>query len=205
MSEAYKLKSEVLKILRDNILKGLEAFGLPISSQPGDGGWQCMESDQPSFRNLDKLVTVYLEQSERIGWQGDARKFNEETGKIDVFDNFIEQQHWRIKILYRSTTEPIEDGSTAFSVTDIAGMLIAWFNRLGCLEFRKHNMGNLFIKQRDLKTYKDPSDASQWTAEFVLKLQVPKTFATEIETTTAEYVGVVGLNGRPRAVKDVLM
>ena len=197
MSEAYKLKSEVIKILRKNILKGLEAFGLPISATPGDGGWQCMESDQPSFRNIDKVVIIYLEQSERIGWQGDGRNYNEDTGKIDVYDNFIEQQHWRIKILYRSTTEPIEDGETAYSVTDIAGMLIAWFNRLGCLEFRKHNMGNLFIKQRDLRTYKDPSDASQWTAEFVLKLQVPKTFTTEIDTATVENAGNVAVKGKP--------
>ena len=195
MSEAYKTKSEVLRLVRANILKGLEAFGMPISAAPGDDGWQCMESEQPSFRNLDKVVLINLENSERVGWQGPQREYNDDSGKIDVFDNFIEQQNWRVKVLCRRTTEPIEDGSAVYSETDVAGMLIAWFNRLGCLEFRKNNMGNLFIKQGDLKVYKDPSDKSQWAAEFLLKLQVPKTFVTEVETTTVEYAGMVGVRG----------
>lgn len=197
MSEAYKLKSEVIKLLRENILKGLEAFGMPISAGPEDDGWRCIESDQPSFRNVDKTVVIYLEKTERIGWQGDERRYNEETKKIDVYDNFIEQQHWRLKILLRRTTEPIVDGSSTYEVMDIAGMLIAWFNRLGCMEFRKHNMANLFISPKDIKTYKDPSDASQWVAEFTLKLQVPKTFVTEIDTATVEYAGYRQIFGKP--------
>lgn len=195
MSEKFKLKYEVVAILKDNITKGLEAFGVPMQDEPGDGGWVVMESDQPSFRNADKVVLFWLEHAERIGWQGDRLKYNRETNNFDVLDYFIEQQTWKIKVLCKRSTEPMKDGDVPLMAEDIVSMLIGWFNRLGCEEFRKHNMANLFVQQKDVRTYKDKSDVGQWASEFPLKLQVIKQFETEIGTATPEYGGTVQIEG----------
>ena len=74
-------------------------------------------------------------------------------------------------------------------------MLISWFNRLGCEEFRKHNMANLFVQMKDVTTYKGKSDVNQWTTEFPLKLQVIKQFETEMDYATPVYGGSVGVQG----------
>ena len=195
MSELYKLRYEVISILKENILKGLESFGVPISEKPGDEGWLCMESDQPSYRNIDKGVIFFQESAERIGWQSTVREYNGEKDNFDVIDYFIEQQIWKIKVLYRSSTETITDDNIPITNFDVSGMLIAWFNRLGCMEFRKHNMANLFIQNKEVKTYKDPSDASQWITEFPLKLQVIKQFETELDTAEPFFAGAVPIEG----------
>jgi hypothetical protein len=196
MSEKYKLKYEVIAILKENIQKGLESFGLPITQKPGDHGWIVMESDQPKFQGADNAVLFYLERTERIGWQGDRRLYNSETGNYDVIDYFIEQQHWKIKVICKRTTEKVTDDNIPVLAEDVTGMLIAWFNRLGCIEFRKHNMANLFIQMKDVRVYKDRSDVPQWTTEFPLKLQVIKQFETEIGTATPQLGGIVGIEGR---------
>ena len=196
MSEKYKLKYEVVAILKANIEKGLESFGLPITQSPGDHGWLVMESDQPKFQGADNAVLFYLEKTERIGWQGDRRYYNRETGNFDVIDYFIEQQHWKIKVICKRTTEKVTEEDMPVVAEDVTGMLIAWFNRLGCVEFRQHNMANLFVQMKDVRVYKDRSDVPQWTTEFPLKLQVVKQFETEIGTATPELGGIVGLEGR---------
>lgn len=196
MSEKYKLKYEVVAIIKANIEKGLESFGIPVSQTPGDHGWIVMESDQPKFQGADNAVLFYMEKTERIGWQGDRRIYNRDTQNYDVVDYFIEQQYWRIRVIYKNTTRPITDDEIPVVAEDVTGMMIAWFNRLGCMEFRKHNMANLFIQMKDVKTYKDRSDVPQWTTEFPLKLQVIKQFETEIETATPQLGGLVGMEGR---------
>lgn len=193
MSERYKLKYEVLKILRDNIIKGLESFGLPISTRKEDGGWRVIEGEQPSFRNMDKCVLVWLEQSERIGWQGWKDIYNKDTKKFDTEETFIDQQRWKISVLYKRTTAEVTETEMPYTTQDIAGMLIAWFNRLGCQEFRKHNCANLIIKSKDLKTYKATSDVQQWVSEFPLLLQVIKTFVTETEPAKPRFEGMIGV------------
>lgn len=195
MSEKFKLRYEVVAILKANIIKGMESFGLPITETPGDNGWVVMESDQPSLRNADNAVLFNLEHVDRIGWQGEHRLFNEETGKFDVIDCFIEQQIWKIRVLCKRTTKPISDDDIPVVASDVTGMLIAWFNRLGCIEFRKHNMANLFVQMKDVRTYKDKSDVNQWTTEFPLKLQVVKQFETEIDTATPVYGGSIPMEG----------
>lgn len=195
MSEKFKLRYEVVAILRDNIIKGMESFGLPITANPGDRGWIVMESDQPSIRNADNAVLFNLEHVDRIGWQGDHRLYNRETGKYDVIDCFIEQQIWKIRVLCKRTTKPISDDDIPVVASDVTGMLIAWFNRLGCIEFRKHNMANLFVQLKDVRTYKDKSDVNQWTTEFPLKLQVVKQFETELDTAEPMYGGAVPMEG----------
>lgn len=191
MSEKFKLKYEVVAILRDTIIKGLEAFGIPISETPGDGGWVCMESDQPSFRNADNAVLFWHEKSERIGWQGHNRKYDAETELMEVVDYFIEQQIWRIKVLCKRTTEEITEESLPLTAEDVTSMLVGWFNRMGCAEFRKHNMANLFIQMKDVRTYNDKSDVSQKVAEFPIKLQVVKQFESDGEAALPKYAGTV--------------
>ena len=195
MSELYKLKYEVVAILKANIIKGMEAFGLPITEKPGDNGWIVMESDQPALRNADNAVLFNLEHVERIGWQGEHRLYNKETGKYDVIDCFIEQQTWKIRVLCKRSTKPITDDDIPVVASDVTGMLIAWFNRLGAMEFRKHNMANLFVQMKDVRTYKDKSDVNQWTTEFPLKLQVVKQFETEMDTAEPVYGGGVPIEG----------
>jgi uncharacterized protein YkuJ len=186
MSEKYKLKYEVVAILKENIQKGLEAFGLPLSESPGDGGWICMEGDQPSFRNADKAVLFFQEKMERIGIQSSRTVFDRDSDHFNEVDYFIEQQTWQIKVLCKRSTAPVTDDDIPLTSEDVASMLIGWFNRLGCAEFRKHNMANLFVQMKDVKSYKGTSDVSQWTTEFPLKIQVIKEFETEIPWATAE-------------------
>lgn len=195
MSEKFKLKYEVIAILKENIQLGLESFGIPVTQNPGDEGWLVVESEQPSFRNADNAVLFHLEKTERIGWQGDRRIYNRDTQKYDVVDYFIEQQIWKIKVVCKRTTKPVSEDDVPAIAEDVTSMLIAWFNRLGCIEFRKHNMANLFIQMKDVRTYKDKSDVSQWTTEFPLKLQVIKQFETELDTATPVYGGAIPIEG----------
>lgn len=195
MSEKFKLRYEVVAILKANIIKGMESFGLPVTDNPKDTGWIVMESEQPSIRNVDNAVLFFLEHVDRIGWQGDHRLYNKETGKYDVIDCFIEQQTWKIRVLCKRTTKPITDDDIPVVASDVTEMLVAWFNRLGCIEFRKHNMANLFVQMKDVRTYKDTSDVNQWTTEFPLKLQVVKQFETEIDTAEPVYGGAVPMEG----------
>lgn len=195
MSDKLKLKYEVVAILRDNIVKGLESFGLEMSESPDDGKWICMEAEQPAFRNADKAVLFWMEKTERIGWQGNRDIYNEETDHFDSVDYWIEQQIWKIKVICKRSTEPVTEDEMPLTTEDVAGMLIGWFNRLGCAEFRKHNMANLFIQMKDVTTYKGKSDVNQWTTEFPLKLQVIKQFETEIPWAIPEYGGHIGFQG----------
>lgn len=197
MSEMFKLKYEVVAILRDNIIKGLESFGLPMSETPGDDGWICMESDQPSFRNADNAILFYMEKAERLGLQSDRSIYNPETDKFDVIDYFIEQQVWKIKVVCKRSTKPITEDNIPMTTEDVTALLIGWFNRLGCEEFRKHNMANLFVQTKDVHTYKDKSDVNQTTTEFPLKLQVIKQFETELDTATPKFGGLVGIGSEP--------
>ena len=195
MSEQLKLKYEVVEILRDNIIKGLESFGIPISESPDDGGWVVMEGDQPAFVNLNNAVLFYLENVERIGWQGNRNEYVRESDNFKVTDYWIEQQTWQIKTIYKRSTAPITDDNIPIQAEDVTGMLIGWFNRLGAMEFRKHNICNLFVQQKDVKSYKGKSDVSQWTTEFPLKVQVIKQFETEIGIAVPKYGGTIQIKG----------
>ena len=191
MSYNFKYKYEVAKILRDNILLGLESFGLPIAASKDEDGWRCVESDQPSYRNLDRVVTYFMDKTERVGWQGWKEEiYLPETRKYEVRERFIEQQEWSIRVLYKSTTALVEEGAIPLTVHDIASMLIAWFNRLGALEFRINDCCNLFVQQKDVQSYKDNSDVQQWVVKFPLKLQVPKVFVTEIDSAEPQFGGM---------------
>jgi hypothetical protein len=195
MSEHYKLKYEVVAILKDNIEKGLQAFGLPITQNPGDGGWLVVESDQPAFRGAEHGVLFFMERAERIGWQSARHLYDKERDTFDEVEYFIEQQTWKIRVISKRTTVPITDENIPISTDDVTSMLISWFNRKGCKEFRNHNMANLFVQQKDVNTYQGKSDVPQWVTEFPLRLQVVKQFETEIGWATPKYGGSFGLEG----------
>lgn len=204
MSEKFKLKYEVAAILRDNIVKGLTSFGVQIANSPGEPGWVVMESDQPAFRNADYAVLFFLEHSERIGWQGQKDVYNHETDKFDEIEYFIDQQTWKIRVISKRTTKEITAETIPIMPSDVVEMLRAWFNRKGCIEFRKHHMANLFIQTKDVQTYKDKSDVNQWMAEFPLKLQVIKEFKTEVEWASVRYAGAIGIQGEAkRKIVDI--
>lgn len=156
-----------------------------------------MESDQPSIRDADKVVLFWMNKTERIGFQSNRNVYDKETDTIKDIDYFIEQQTWNIKVICIRSTAPISDDNIPLTSEDVASMLIGWFNRMGCNEFRKHNMANLFIQLKDVKTYKDKSDVNQWTTEFPIKIQVIKQFEMDIDWATAKYGGSVGVQGDP--------
>ena len=192
MSEKYKLKYEVLAILRENIIAGMTAFGIPVSNRPGDGGWIVMESDQHSIRNADKAVLLWMEKVERIGWQGHKDGgYNAEKNVFESKDFFLEQQTWKIKVLCPQKTTPVTPENIPICTEDVAGMLIAWFSRPGCQFFVEHGMSNLFVLSKDIKTYKDTSDVPQWVTEFPLKIHVNKEFTYDIPAATIENKGLV--------------
>lgn len=192
MSERYKLKYEVLAILRENIVTGMTSFGLPISSRPGDGGWIVMESEQHSIRNADKAVLIWMEKAERVGWQGHKDgPYNEEKRVFESTDFFIEQQTWKIKVLCPQKTTPVTSENIPICTEDVAGMLIAWFSRPGCYRFHEHGITNLFVLSKDIKTYKDKSDVPQWVTEFPLKLHVTKEFTYDIPAAEIVDKGII--------------
>lgn len=191
MSETFKTKYEVSKLIRENILKGLAAFGLPIRAEGSTEGWDCIESDQPSFKNENRIVTFYLENVERIGWQGYSKEYDKDTDTFTVTDNWIELQTWKVNVLLKRKDGPTTTDN--ITTNDVASMLIAWFNRLGVVEFRKHYCANFFIQLKELHNYKGTADVPQWTSSFPLKLQVPKMFATDIPPATPQLEAMIGV------------
>lgn len=194
MSEALKTKYEVLKIIRTNVLMGLSAFGEETVSDKNKGDknlWQCMEANQPSYQNFDKVVLLELRGSNRIGLPSITDKWDREARKTIRISSWIEQQEWIVKVLFNRTTEK----KTADTITteDVASMLASWFNDLGCAEFRKHNCGCLFVQSKDIKPYLDKSSQQQMGSMFVLKLQIPKSACFEIpdaKVSPGEFVEV---------------
>ena len=191
MSENFKSKYEVVQIIRDNILMGLKAFGQPVREAEGNGGWDCIESDQQSFKNVDKTICINRVKTDRVGWQSAHSEYNRDTKKFATTESFIEQQEWQVRIILKRNVEPV-DGNTV-TTEDIAAMLTAWFNRMGCAEFRKHHCANLFVQSKDIKVYKDTSDVSQMITSFPLKLQVPKAFCVEEPSARPEFKGIEGI------------
>lgn len=186
-----KSKYDVLKLISDNIKMGLAAFGQQVSDGKGGPGWKVMEGNQQSFKNVDQVVLLTNLKNDRVGWQSKGYVMNEETKVADRCESWIEQQEWEIKALLNRTTGPVT-GDTMTS-DDICLMLISWFNSVGCEEFRKNRCANLLINPRDVKTYNDSSDVSQYRSSFVLKLQVPKMFVFKTPTASVKFRGFIGV------------
>lgn len=191
MSAGFKFKYEIINIIRDNIFKGLSSFGLPLKSKENPTGWDCMESDQQSFVNIDRTVCISLQKVERVGWQSARRIYDESEDSIKESDHWLEQQTWEIKIILKRSIEPAS--ASTITTFDVSTMLVSWFNRLGCNEFRKHNCSNLFIQTKDIKVYKDTSDVSQQISSFPLKLHVDKRFTTTIQTADVSCEGMLAV------------
>lgn len=177
MSESLKTKYEVLKIIRDNILKGLEELNV--------AGWQCMEANQQSYKNFDKVILLTHSKNERIGWQSPRHRYNKNTLKFDDYETWIEQQEWEIKVLLKRNVDPVT--ADTLTTEDIASMLTGWLNGPGVAFFRQFNCANLFLKMSDITPYKDNSDVFQYGTKFILKLQVIKTAHFELDSATPKF------------------
>lgn len=196
MSEKFKLKYEVVSILRENIIAGMTSFGLPVSESPGDGGWIVMESDQPSIRNADKAVLFWMEKIERL-W-GIGHKiigYDEPSNTFNSKETFKEQQIWKIRIISSRNTKPVTDEEIPICTEDVSSMLTGWFNHLGREYFAYYGMTNLFIMAKDINTYKDKSDVNQWVTEFPLKIMLQKDFIAKVPAAILDDRGCVAIEG----------
>lgn len=191
MSEALKTKYEVLKIIRDNIMKGLSSYGEPVWTESTPAGWQCMENNQPSYDNFDKVVLLTFVKSARVGLPSVLDVYNPDTKKYDHYNRWIEQQEWEVKVMRNRKMKRVDPSEQTTS--DIATLLASWFNDAGCGEFRKNNCGNLFVQMKDIKTYQDNSALSQMQSSFVLKLQVPKMAVSVTPSAGVEYGGSIAV------------
>ena len=162
MANMAKSQYAVQKMIRDNVLAGLTAFG--------QDNWECIEFAQATMQNADRIVTMNCIGVDRIGWQG--TRYNA-LATIRT-DEWLEEQSWQFQIILKRY-----DGAvTADTVTtqDIASMLITWFNGKGCEEFRRVGVANLRIDPSSVIVYNDDSNIYQKRAVFTMKLQVPRDF-----------------------------
>lgn len=162
MSNAYKTRYEVQKIISDCIKKG-------ISLYIQEDGWGVMEFAQASFISANKIVLINPIRVKRLGWQGQKYVYN--SNGLSRVDEFIEEQHWQIHTILKKSDNPtIEDRQA----DDIASVLVSWFNGPGCDELRKHGVANTRIDANQIIVYNDDSELYQKRAVFTVKIQVPK-------------------------------
>lgn len=166
ISPTMKGEYQVLKILRDSIIKGLEEFGIK-------DGVDCRRFAQANFNHGDKLVLLNLVDSQRVGWQAFNFKFNQARGKEERIDEWIEQQTWQISAIKRMLQN---DDTETVSADDMITALITWFNGIGNLDLRKSGIANLPIDARSVMVYNDDSDLYQRRVLFTMEVQVPKSF-----------------------------
>lgn len=162
MANMAKGQYAVQKMIRDNVLAGLTAFG--------QDNWECIEFAQATMQNADRIVTMNCTGVDRIGWQGTL--YNA-LATIRI-DEWLEEQSWQFQVILKRYGDTV----TADTVTtqDIAAMLITWFNGRGCDEFRRVGVANLRIDPSSVIVYNDDSNIYQKRAVFTMKLQVPRDF-----------------------------
>lgn len=162
MANMAKGQYAVQKMIRDNVLAGLTAFG--------QADWECIEFAQATMQNADRIVTMNCIGVDRIGWQGTRY----DALATVCTDEWLEEQSWQFQVILKR----YDDAVTADTVTtqDIAAMLITWFNGRGCGEFRKVGVANLRIDPSSVIVYNDDSNIYQKRAVFTMKLQVPRDF-----------------------------
>lgn len=160
MSDANKTKYEVLKIIRDVVLRGLSELGI--------SDFDCLEFGQPSVQNMDRVVTCRLAKIEQVGWQ----RFSFNATKETRLDEWIEQQSWQLQtIMKRSGAKVSADTLTS---EDVSGMLRVWLNGKGNEKFRMEGCASLRIDPLTVFVYNDDSELYQRRVAFTMKLQVPK-------------------------------
>lgn len=161
MSEECKNRYEIQRILTSCLSAGLDAY---VGS---DNGFGIMEFAQASFLNADRIILYNLIRAKRVGWQQVITDAN--TGKRT--DSWIEEQSWQIHSILKSSKNP---KITDILATDVAEMLVTWFNGLGCNMLRKSGIACLRIDSDQILVYNDDSELYQKRAVFTVKIQVPK-------------------------------
>ena len=178
MSEQFRSKYEVIKILRDLILKGLSTFS--------QSNWDCMEFGQATFQNADRIVTLNLNQVHQVGFQA----WNEsKVGATAVrTDDMIEEQHWQLQVILKRKTGKV-NGDT-MTAEDVASMLITWFNGQGALLLKNKHIGILHVDRGNVFVYNDDSDVYQKRAAFTVRLHVSKEFTSGIDEVAGWQSGI---------------
>ena len=161
MSNAFKNRLEVQKVLRGTILSALEKLG--------HTGWGCAEFSSPQYVSFDKCVLMNLVRSEKIGNGGIVYQRSNDSliGKVE----WIDRQHWQIHIIAK---RKLNATSSTIVPEDIANELVAYLNTFGVDEFRKCGCAPERIDTTTIFIYNDDNEIYQKRAVFTLKLQVPK-------------------------------
>jgi len=152
---------EVQKIIRDNVLAGLSAFG--------QNGWQCIEFAQSSKLNMDRFVAMNCIGTKQVGWVNSTQ-----LASGIAKNDWLEEQTWQLHVVMKRDDSPVS--ADTVTTTDIASMLISWFNSEGNSKFRENGCANLRIDQSSILVYNDDSSIYQKRAVFTMKLQMPKEF-----------------------------
>lgn len=168
MSEECKTRYEIQRILTSCISAGLEAYA------GQDNGFGIMEFAQASFQSADKIVLYNLIRSKRIGWQ--HKTFA--TSGTPRTDEWLEEQSWQIHTILKASKNP---SVIDMQATDIADMLVTWFNGSGCDMLRKSGVACLRIDSDQILVYNDDSELYQKRAVFTVKIQVPKELSVRVE------------------------
>lgn len=172
---------DVQKILRQNILAGLAAYGY------GDG-FEVIEFANFGKIRKDKVVTMNLLRRKRVGWQG--RKYSSPADELTRTDEWISEEHWQLQVILKRNSGTKDDSILS---QDIAEVLVTWFNGLGCDEFRKYGIANLRIDSEQIIVYNDDSDLYQKRCVFTVKIQVPKELTVKQPEMATELEGIYGV------------
>jgi len=172
MSESLKTKFDVIDILREVTLAGLNAFGY--------GNFSFMEFGQASFQSADGFdgyILVNLVRNRRITWV--AGKYeNGAGGALLGRDEWIDEQHWQFHVVLKRKGGSPASGE-AVVAEDVATNLITWLNGRGVALLRARGVAPLNVDASRIFTYNDDSWIYQKRAVFTVKIQVPKEFKYE--------------------------
>lgn len=162
MSNSFKNRLEVQKIIRDVLSAGIEAMSL--------GEWDIMEFGNASFQRADKIILMNLLRSTRVGWQ--STSYGDIDGVFSRTENICEEQSWQIHTICKRKNDTTLDDILA---EDVATKLILWLNgETGMAMLRQRGVAPLRIDAESILVYNDNSDLYQKRAVFTVKIQVPK-------------------------------
>lgn len=177
MSNECKGKYEVIRVLRNNIILGLNELGLQPSEESELPKWDVMEFAQASFENADKIILLQHVGNNRIGFL-DTKYFTDGEGRKKRKDEWLEEQFWQYHVILKRDGSPVT--SDTQTVEDIASLLISWLNGPGIDNLRENGMSVLRIDDSDIFVYNDDSDLYQRRAMFTAKVHISKTFVTGV-------------------------
>lgn len=163
MSYECKTRFEVQKIVRDNILAGMEAYGIDASA------FTVMEAKQTPPTAKTDFITFVMTGKKRAGWP--MVKYGGLGDDFSRIEEFIEMQDWSVSVVKRRRQgEAIDE----MSADDLLAVLTEWFNGMGCFEFRRSGVSCLLVQAEEDKKVKDDSSLTQNPSAIRLTLCVPK-------------------------------